>query len=694
MNKATPASLVLGGFEGIDNSTSDIGRPVNTWEQLENFDLYLPGAIRKTKGLVQYPDEDTFFSSPFVAIFNYRRTPADDSKIIGLAQDGSIYDIENNLLLDTFGVTLPFEAWYAIQQATVVSGGPEKLVNWIIVNDVDGYMWAWDGESVIERVGHGISNTGHGWLGLMLGVNYVAYTNDEQRGQGIVVHRKYAITFYNPITKHETSPTTDSDYRSQDLTKRWTNTIGPNSIPQQPNYPFVGWVMCLLHIWPVGNYTHFKLYATRDGGSELYLCTNVAAHSPAENKWYGPDADGAMPIFDAPFNVMDGVSRPEDANTDEYFVSSVYNVASGEPTDVTLVGFDDPTDPATGNIAESFMTPDSLLVTPAPYYGANDPPPLARWGTSYRGRLWIVDKDIRAKLNFSKPGEFWSWPSDNYIVVDSDSYDDIVSLKAQADQLLILKDRSAVRLVGVDFSDFTILPIQQASGIVAKRGVLETPTGLITFSQPGLSLWSGDSISVIGREIIDITSAIYGLQLQYICTAYFSSQQAALIAYIDQSEAKSKIIMIQLGREHPFSIYNPFETFWSVNTMAEVEDRANNKIILASCFTLCNTGAVYRLFAEDTDTAAVAETQWLPIDKLPNRKLFKYLRVEGTIDDWVLEYKTDKFDWQPVVPYTLLYKNPLGVIGNRIKLRLTNTSATGAELSNMQVDYIDMGERR
>ena len=92
----TPSSVVCDEFVGLSLKADYTNRPKNSWWVLNDFDLYIPGSIRKTPGYVIYsqgwgPDIDALNCLEYLAQAN--NPQGGIRRFIGIGQDGNLYDL-------------------------------------------------------------------------------------------------------------------------------------------------------------------------------------------------------------------------------------------------------------------------------------------------------------------------------------------------------------------------------------------------------------------------------------------------------------------------------------------------------------------------------------------------------------------------------------------------------------------------
>src|SRR6185436_7984056 len=153
---------------------------------------------------------------------------------------------------------------------------------------------------------------------------------------------------------------------------------------------------------------------------------------------FGMDADGAIPLLQT--EIMDG----EEVQNREYFLLGVQTAAIGPfapPANNRVVYDISPVNP-NENVRSVYPSPpsgfsvlpiwtilqgfgaqllqvsglspvpvgvppitDAALVDPAPNPGDNDPPPPAAWGTTYQGRIFLLDQKARNRLLYSEAAD-------------------------------------------------------------------------------------------------------------------------------------------------------------------------------------------------------------------------------------------------------------------------------------------------
>lgn len=707
---------------GLSIERDRLDRQPNTWAELTNFDLFTSGSIRKVNGYTSLVDH--LFDSQITAIFNYRRTPGDPLLTLGISELGSVYNLETGEYLANFpNVNIPFVG----QMPGITDGAtdpdaydPGTTVQWVIATTGGFYPYKWDGSATPPSI-IGVTPPPSQPIikALILAQNNTL--TDALPYMNVIVQRRYAWTYWNPATKHESSLSPMGDGDVIDANKyQWINQYFPRiravalAVPTTPPERGEG-------------YTRKRIYATRDGSENFFLLENLIVDAI--------DADHSIPLEYE--TVWDGYINPSDVTlqaptggsaTDDpgYFVARMdltdadvvalrtealgqESIAGAFPNGSTYV----PNGPV-GTYLQSLgvgLTPqavstdlaindDSTLIQPSPLVGENDPPPPAIWGAIYQGRVWLVDSQNPARLVFSKTREFQSYPVDNEILIPSDDYDPITALVGQYQQLVIGKKRSCGYIQGTDFTNFILAPLDPQVGFAGRRSVVEIEGRLMFLSRQGIEIFSSDLPQFVGKEIRPLTDTIVeAMKLERICTAFDSRQGIAFFTHIEQTPQhegvfRHRLIAMDISEQQPFSVVDYFPE--EVTAMAEVE-LSNGDIAILFAMG-CH---VYRLFDGVFGGLGVVqaslETQPLPQTEIDNRKVFRRLKCEGAVQDLAgfrYYYAIDQQSFQG--PFQLQVNNPLGVVGKQIVIRLKHDGVPvpltrRVQLSNLTIEYVDLG---
>src|SRR3990172_5147919 len=98
--------LTAQAVQGLELEEDAVVRVPFSWRRLENFDLFKPGSIRKVPGPALF--NNNLYDSPIVAIKAYRALPSDSALILGLSQNGTLYDIETGAIVDSLGLDVGY----------------------------------------------------------------------------------------------------------------------------------------------------------------------------------------------------------------------------------------------------------------------------------------------------------------------------------------------------------------------------------------------------------------------------------------------------------------------------------------------------------------------------------------------------------------------------------------------------------
>lgn len=658
------AGLELDGDQHLRNPKS--------FRRVDNFDLVNTGALRKSKGLDDLVFCMSYAPEWIVEARTYRRKAEEELLIIGVSNQGNLYNLVTGALAaDPLNVatTRPFVA--VVQGSERVGAAAAYPINYLIYTTDDGSLWMWNGGAGVPvRVGA----AGPSGPQLKAWVYGVSGHSDSQKGLQILVARKYRYVFYNRQTRHETSPSEDR----LDITVGVETVVYPNST--LPDKPYVASVFLVCEgpsvaIYNQG-YQYIRLYATLDGGGDFFLVRDAITRLQSDNSWHTTDDDGALPTEPGVnLDVFDGVRDSADPDGTAYLTIAPAIEPDTAPAPI-------------GNIR--LPARDQMLVELGPDLGENDPPPLADWGSVYQGRVWLVNKEIPSRLVFSKILDFQSYPADNFINISADDYDPIIALNSQYQQLIIGKQNSSHRLIGSSFEDFVLTPLDKRTGVVGRRA-LESIEGMLVFlSKQGIMKWQTDIPEFYGRRIKPLTDAIRDVdKLNDVLVTQNSRNGILLMSHLVPGAELSSIIMMDVSRESPFTVYGPFLD--RVTMLNEVELEDGNRAVLMGT----SNGGVYQLF-KGGEPEAVLETQLLPPEPM-RKRVFRRLVVEGILDNFVYSLSVDGRPFTSERP--LRNYNFLGVVGTYLVIRISHTNYVDPDdprpqIAYMRIDLADIGETR
>lgn len=672
-------------FRGLETRKDIHSRDVRSFSKLKNFDRFVPGAIRRSFD----PDRMDFQpDNAIVAFRSFRVVPEADPQVLGLDVNSVIFNVETGEMLAA-GFTTCTRPFVAIFPGTVFSGGEFKKANYFIYTDDVGRVWKWC------PLTSGPLNVTMPPLTQTKNVGVIALygSNDSTLGTQFIVGRQYRVCLYNPQTNLDSSPTESGFFNGPD--SAIYPFIRAEDVPVEA--PFLTEVVLqvsknVLDV-PItfdyynNGYSHLKLFATRDGGPDYFLMTDYVAYDEDANVWHVPDSNGAIPFVPSAFGrylIYDGVRDP----------SIVTNVGETIILAPPIEPFGNA--PAPYNAIHP-MQQDNSLVEPAPLPGDNNAPENADWGCVYNGRLWLVSKDQPSKLIFSRIGEFSAFPPENFIIIPGDQYDPIIALEPQYQQLIIGKNFSTYRLVGTDFEDFIITPLDPQIGMVSRRGNIKAEGALYFESSQGFMRWATDVPDSYGQDVRSETDAITVNSILNDLLAAFDSPLGIGLLYLGSFEGENspprtaKFLMFDISEESPFSTFEV--DFGDLKALDEVELSTGEKVILA-CFDSGNGIFLYKMLRDTPRTDAEAITQLIPDTPVVVRRVFRRLYIEGTnIDKFQYEISVDEgLTWKSLRP--LRVNNFIGYDGMHIMIRFTtrHLSVGQGQIASMRVEYAEIGE--
>jgi hypothetical protein len=645
-------------FGGLEIEQADLNRTPSSWRLLSGWDQLVSGAIRKTESLL---DLGFQFDAPILAITNYRRTATSQLFVLGISAVGTIYNLETGLPITFVPIGAGFFPY--VGEMTGLDG--TETIKYLVVTTNDT-PYKWNGASAPTVIG--VSPPPD-----PIRIAVLNLTNSPDRGIPVLVGRRYRYTFWNPATKHESSPSPDSPL---DPTT-FESLISPTArVHATPNLPYIAQVALIVPnggnppVYGAG-YTHMRLYATKDGGDVFFLVRDVVTESGSISPVFAvSDDDGAFRI---PGNLIyDGVA---DLTLD----STQFGGAIPNGQMPNFGGAFAPRSPA----------PDPILVDPAPDPGENDPPPKAAWGATYQGRLFLVDQNILSSLRFSKIQEFESFPVDSVFQLTSDQFDPIIALDAESQYLIVGKGRSSVVIQGTDFTDFVELPLDSQVNFRARRGLTRAQGVMFFVSQQGLMTYAGGSPNFYGRPVRPLTDAIPdATALNGILMATHSKRGIVLLA-TDAVPFEPLLILVDFSQTSPFSTF-PLPQVPTAMQEVELSDGSKSALLAL------DDGRVYKVFGGQADADAIAEMQLQPQDQLQMRKTFRRLRVEEPPPNLLYSCSVDGLPFTLEFPVQLM--NQIGLTGGQLTVRFRHPAgvplADPILLSNYRVEYVTIGERR
>lgn len=303
--------LVVSDLQGINIERGVLVRPANSFQRLDNFDLIVAGAIRKIKG-VRLLTPVSPASTAVVAMRDYRANPTAPELLLVLDKQGGLYS--STITADP--ITL-FLQGQLLNPPVDLEEAPFIVAMPMFDEDTGEYtQYAYItlgtlsfpkkfGVSGISRIG--VSNPGDSWDPTVpnqhaLAAPQLQYTDDSlgiifqytspnaNQGVPITQGRRYRYSWYNPLTKHDSSLSlihTGSNPIEYDTQPDMSKTKPLGVVTTTPNAPYLMAQPLFLDGLPQRNptiagaipaaldedglYTHIRIWATRDGRSEYYL---------------------------------------------------------------------------------------------------------------------------------------------------------------------------------------------------------------------------------------------------------------------------------------------------------------------------------------------------------------------------------------------------------------------------------------
>lgn len=744
MLKRENKSAVVDALAGLYLDGNTRTRPLGTFRVLNGWDQATPGMLRKVRGPSLY--NANAYDSVVRHIQTYRRTAADDPRVLVITNQ-SIYDLDTGGLLASLvdaNDRYPFVA-------CLPGRYNDDTVTYVYVTREADPPRKWSGVEgeAASPVGVSAPTQGVAITRMVLGGDQTL--NDPQLGgfpypsQGagvpILTQRAYRWTYFNPTTKHESSPsdTPNSAVISPDLQP---NLYTPNTALAAMYNRFLSIMMAVPTTAPGygDGYTRKRLYCTHDGGSEYFLCRDVVSYDEGAGTFHAPDADGSFPLSDRV--VLDGMPawNPPVVSTIGYpvylgyfnpqtvpgvqdsfllivprfpidFLEHVYQLGVYDASFISAVG---PQAVGTwytqwvgGSVTPgSGVTPvapvaDVQLVDIGPDIGENDPPPTASWGAVFQNRLWLVDTNAPARLWFSQLGRFEDFGSDSFIDFPADNLDPIHSLQAEFMSLLIGKHNSLHRLTGSNFTDFSVVPVTTNSGTLGRRVVDAFKGNVVYLSRQGLMVLAADTEQYVGEIVHPLTDVITHDDAHERLQIAVDANRSLVLLVIPVDADNDAILVMDTKRKSPFSL---IQIGGQVTALCCVELADSSVVVLAGVagFSTPYSFQVIQLDLGQSPLTATAETNALPPEELPMRKNFTRLRVFGDgppltqIDGITYQCSVDGGAFVPAAPRPLKLDNPLGVVGKSLVIRFfqgSEVDLTGDDplLPGFQVEYTSMG---
>jgi hypothetical protein len=804
--------LQVDSLAGIDVSKGELSRPLGTFKTLENFDLVEENTIRKMYGATQI--FGTTSNRAILGLIDYKRNAIGTSKVIAVNEDGNLLDITNNTILGNIftalGDTVPtnLKPPYMV----VVSGyDKDELVNYLIITRGPNhrpvkYLEAPSEGNVITSIGAG--NPLDEWLanGLAKDEHIIfacaEYVDRLDYGVQLRSGRMYVYTYYNPITKKDSSPTPICEVPKNIV----YNPPGNNSVlttsVSSPSGAFeeialffytntpaeTGEPLPTLHYG--SGYTHIRIWASLDGSADFHLLPVI--YNGSANDVCDPDYpnEGAIKISDTQMVqhviaavesgiLLDGFSaQPSpgwvlyqiahvddnaiyvtrakpitgneapwttanvnmgpfhadlvfvgtDTNDDKGFRISSVELIADEPTYVQYKwNLDTDTiaiEQALGTIISykriSPLT-DTVLSTYPQLNVArdNDPPPKSEWGCMYQNILWLIDAENKTRLRYSRAGDFEYFPWGNYIDFTSDATAGITALvsgkqiglvtEGRDQRLFVGQQRAVYQILGTDPATFEKQLVYATTGIRGCRVATVVGGTLIALTMQGLEIIDQQRPQIISKPVKTLLDTINNsdnlIDQQLIA---LSDANTLLLMYGSSGgSACDTIMLLDLYRllkgEAAYSTY--------VNCVSGIRCLFESMvdgipIVLAGC----GNGNVYQLFTPISNLGisiiSLAETNAIPSDDRPYRKVFKRLRLDGNSSIRTLQGVPDSrwtvafaVDGGSYTPYRQLREETfIGLVGRVLTIKFRHLygieliNSPMPKLSGYQVEYTVIGE--
>lgn len=738
MKQAEAKEVVVQNVGGLEIETSDVLRAPNAWNRLENWDLFVPGAIRKIAGLEKLNDNQ--YDSPIVAFREWRRTPTDPARLLGLSTGGVVYDLQSGVPLASFPpVGFPFVALLTglADGASTPPGtsNPAQPIQYVVtttkqVDGSPGPPMKWDGTAAVPTViGVSVPTDPIHIPGIIVAAAEDVST-DPIEFIYVQVSRQYAWTWWNSKTKHESSRSPVGA----------TSTIDLTQFRFLQQYPRIREIQLNVPVAPppygdVAGYDRKRIYATRDGGSTFFLVQTLYDATGTVVS----DDDGAVPlatsilrdgtIFPASRAMVDPLN-PSVAGTGFYVMTtnSVTSIFIILPLAVSesatpILPFVGPAGPAlpygtyegvVGMVPPPVtgfnFTPatDDTLVDPSPDVDENNPPPTASFGATYQGRLWLISGADPATTVFSKivdpqSSNFESFSLNNRFTMPSNNFDPIVTLVSQEVSLLVGKKRSINVISGTSFTDFTNLPLDPQIGMIGRRNPVSAEGRLFFYSEQGIERLESGVVSFDGHLVRPLTDGLDREEaFERLVSAVDKRRGIVAIAFAPVGGGDDSLILYDLSQQSPFSqvVGFDFDDIWGMENVL-VPGEAIEGILIGR-----KDRFVYRLFRgrairTGVPTLSIAETQELPQDDPDNRKVFRRFIIEvlPNFRDMTYEWSIDDAPYS--TPLQLRRNNFLGGVGRQISILLKHQdpninvpTQNFPVITGFRIEYVTIGESR
>lgn len=368
----TTVLLPISNFQGLNIERGILSRPINSFSRLENFDLVVPGVIRKVRGTKVLTT--TPAAAAVVAFRDYQKTPLGAELLVvvdakgALYKSGSVADpinlINVNNLYETgetleeapFIVALPFKEdadgdgqFDKVQYIVVTVGRWDYPKYWDGLNDD---IWQLGipnpGDSYTVPYQHSVVTPQILYTHASLGQIFRRSSPNSEDGIQVVNGRQYRASWYNPVTGHDSSlfplslapiiiegnppnpPPNKSAtkpggtvYGTQQAPYLMSQPLFFDDLPDRTGSSYI--------IAPQPGYTRIRIWRTADGGQDFYLLpvvynkdgqvvtdSNGAIDFDAEGLIYGfstgnkvgPDETPLYDGFSPATSGIDGVDYP------------------------------------------------------------------------------------------------------------------------------------------------------------------------------------------------------------------------------------------------------------------------------------------------------------------------------------------------------------------------------------------------
>jgi len=602
------------GFKGLNIQPDVLMRPYDSWQRLENCDMFVPGSIRKIVGPLKISGP---FAAPIVEMIAWRQQPSTPFYDLGIGQDGVIYDLIANLPLANLGAN-PGQPFVCIFPGT---GLPtNEAINYLLSTLPGLPPVKYDGV-VITQIGVSPPATQ-----LSLTASFSASNVNTYFMQ---VGIQYEWTYFNPQTLHESSP---SPVENSSII---TTTV--NTPPLATPYITQVKLVIPTPAPPIGSgYTRIRVYRTRDGGATFFLPPML--YDGAGNNL--SDSNDSILIQGATTTIYDG-----------------YAAGNIGPTDDNLL-----VNPPQG----------------APAIGANNPPPVgAVWGAVYQSRYWLVDPNLNT-IWFSNIGDFQSFGIYNFFKFPNTILDQITAVVALSDRLIVNGKNTARQITGTDFTSFVEVPVDARRGAVGRRAAITDGDKVYVLTSQSLARLSFAEAGppFIGDQIKPLTDSIQKSSFQTGVNGDIDTDRSILYlaVNINAKQYNDQIILADLGRESPFSVVKGLPT--EVITIRELEFADGSTDIVFSGAD-GNVYRLYDNAGGNGSLVAVATHQQLPMDNVDLWKTWQHYVPSGTdLMNWRIAFSVDGGQTFST-PVPLFTKVPIGLSGKEIVIQLSHSVNNG-----------------